>query len=624
MRTTSRAAWLAPLLVALITIAVFVPALKAGFVTWDDDRNFLTNQSYRGLDATHLRWMWTTFHLGHYVPLSWMTLGLDYVVWGMNPFGYHLTSVLLHAANAVLVYHLARRLLPGVVERTDGRTGAQDEIARLSDCLPAILAALLFSIHPLRVESVAWVTERRDVLSLFFSLTSVLWYLRSCDGSGNGRAWYAASIIAFACALLSKATSVTLPAMLLILNVYPLKRLGAFNESRAIGQAGSRTSPRHIALEVAPFVALAAATVGMTFVALPHLAQLGGFQKVAVSAYSLTFYLWKTIAPIGLAPLYAMPTSVDPIEPRFVAAYAVLMAITLGTWLVRRRWPALTAAALLSLVTVAPMLGFVQNGPQIAADRYTYFAGPVVAILGASLFVALRRRAGELAIGAAALVLVVLADLTWRQAEVWHDSTSLWTQVLRVEPDSPLAHNNMGNVLLLERQLNDAVGHYRRALAAAPGYAEARNNLGVALARQGNFSDAIAQYQRALATNPAYAEAHANWGIALDAMGNPAESIAHFQRALALDPGNVDAQVNWGNALITLGRPDEAIRRYEDVVRRRPDNAAAHLNWGVALARKGSLVEAIGQFRRALELQPGSPEARAYLDKTIQVQRTTH
>ncbi|MEP7002294.1 MAG: hypothetical protein ABI969_17525, partial [bacterium] len=208
----------APLCIALVTIAVFLPALYNGFVSWDDEKNFLVNPNYRGLGVHQLSWMWTTFHMGHYVPLSWMTLGMDYLLWGMRPAGYHLTSVVIHALDAVILYFLARRLflISGI--------GAGDEGALT---LPAAFAALVFAIHPLRVESVVWVTERRDVLSLMFYLLSIIAFLRARNANGRRRNWYWASVTLYLCALLSKATAMTLPAVLLVLDVYPLKRLPA-------------------------------------------------------------------------------------------------------------------------------------------------------------------------------------------------------------------------------------------------------------------------------------------------------------------------------------------------------------------------------------------------------------
>src|SRR5439155_21822245 len=206
--------WLVPALIALVTFATFLPALHNQFVNWDDDKNFLENPHYRGLGWTHLRWMWRTTQLGHYIPLTWMTLGLDYSLWGMNPFGYHLTSLLLHAATAVVFFFVARRILtlalPGPSER--GHALA----------VSAGVAALVFAIHPLRVESVAWVTERRDVLSGLFYLSTILMYLRACEREERGRRWYSLAVATFVLALLSKSMVVNLPIVLLILDVYPL------------------------------------------------------------------------------------------------------------------------------------------------------------------------------------------------------------------------------------------------------------------------------------------------------------------------------------------------------------------------------------------------------------------
>ena len=598
--------WVVPLVVALLTFAAFVPALSSGFVSWDDDRNFLTNPYFRGLGMRQLTWMWSTFHLGHYVPLSWMTLGLDYVMWGMNPTGYHLTNLLLHAADAVLVYVVARRLL----ERSLSRATPIDP-RRLA--IASAFVALVFSIHPLRVESVAWITERRDVLSCFFYLSSALLYLRAVDvGAERGRSYWL-SVIAFACALLSKATSVTLPATLLLLNVFPLRRLELSHAGWWNGAA------RRVYREILPFALLAGGTVVMTFIALPHLPQLGVAQKVAVSAYSVAFYLWKTVMPSGLAPLYAMPPMIDPFAARYLVSYSVLFTLCGGAWIARRRLPIAAIAWLLFLVAILPMLGLVQNGPQIAADRYTYFAAPYLGIPAAVVLMDSRRAVRLPSMGIGAAIVILLCVLTWRQTTVWHDSQALWMRVLAVEGDSPIAHNNMGNVVFEQKRFDDAIRHYRMALAISPSYAEAHNNLGVALSRQSKYSDAIAEYQRAIAVRPTYDEAYDNWGVSLAAQGHAADAVARYQQAIAINPMNADAQVNWGNALLLLGNVTGAIYQYSVALSVRPDNADAWVNWGVALARQGKLAEAIVKFRRALELRPGHPEGNEYLQKSLAV-----
>src|SRR5437773_8464299 len=362
--------WLVPVLIALVTVAAFLPALQNQFVSWDDDENFLDNPHYRGLGWTHLYWMWTT-HLGHYIPLTWMTLGLDYLLWGMNPVGYHLTNLLLHAANAVVFFFVVRRILalalPGPSER--GHALA----------VSAGFAALVFAIHPLRVESVAWATERRDVLSGLFYLSAILVYLRACERGERGR-WYWGAVALFGCALLSKSMVVNLPVVLLILDVYPLRRLG--------GSIGWWSAPaRRVYGEKIPFVLLAAAASVIAFMAqfsaqtAASLAQLSVLGRLAVSAYGLSFYLGKLVVPVNLSPLYELPPTVNPGALPFILSYGLVLAITALVLVLRRRVPGLLATWLAYIVVLRPVLGIFQIGLQIAADRYTYLAGLGWAIL---------------------------------------------------------------------------------------------------------------------------------------------------------------------------------------------------------------------------------------------------
>src|SRR5438132_7212087 len=369
--------WLVPVLIALVTFAAFLPTLNNQFVDWDDQRNFLENPHYRGLAWTHLRWMWTTFHMGHYIPLTWMTLGLDYVLWGMNPLGYHLTNLLLHAANAAVFFFVVRRILTLALPSPSERGHAL--------AVSAGFAALVFAIHPLRVESVAWVTERRDVLSGLFYLVTILVYLRACERRGRDRGWYWLAVAVFVCALLSKSMVVNLPVVLLILDVYPLRRLG--------GAIGWSSEPaRRVYVEKIPFVLLAAAASVVAVMAQSWvnaavpLAQLSVPGRLAVSAYGLSFYLWKMVVPVNLSPLYELPPTVNFWATPFVLSYGLVLAATAIVLALRRRVPGLLAASLTYVVVLLPVLGIFQSGPQIAADRYTYLAGLGWAILaGAGL-----------------------------------------------------------------------------------------------------------------------------------------------------------------------------------------------------------------------------------------------
>ena len=587
-----------PLIVAALTFAAFLPVLRNGFVSWDDDKNFLENPHFRGLGLNQLHWMWTTFHMGHYVPLTWMTLGADYSLWGMNPAGYHLTSLLLHAANSVIVYVLARTLLA-----SSAREATSDTDVRVM--LAAGFAALVFALHPLRVESVAWATERRDVLSGLFFFSSILIYVKSRGLPHRSRAYWIA-VAMFVCALLSKATSMSLPAVLLILNVFPLKRLG--------GEVGWVTpQARRVYLELVPFAILAAATAMLSIVALHPPEQLGFAAKLSVSFYSLAFYLWKTLLPSGLSPLYEMPQRVDPTAVRFVVS--AIMVVCLGglAWSLRRRTPAVAATLALFFVVTLPMLGVVQNGPQIAADRYTYHAAPALAVLaGGALLFALRRAPAIAGVVASAIVLGLTA-LTWDQSTVWRDSQTLWARGLEVDAQSPVGHSNMANVLYSQNHVAEGMEHSQQAVQIAPRSPEAHNGLGVGLARAGRLAEAAAEYRRALTLRPAFDDAEDNLGVVLARQNDIVGAIQHYQRALQLNPENSNAHVNWGNALVRLSRIDEAIPHYETALRIRPDNADAQHNWGVALAQEKRFPEAIEHFRAALAIEPGHVEARQYL-----------
>ncbi len=593
-----------PVCVAAITFVAWLPALRNGFVSWDDERNFVANPHYRGLGPTQLAWMWTTFHMGHYVPLSWMSLGLDYVVWGMTPLGYHLTSILLHAANAVLVYYLARRLL-----RASRVTVGDDRLLAAA----AGFAAVVFAVHPLRVESVVWVTERRDVLSLFFCLASLLSYLRALDGEGR-RLHYWSALALFACALLSKATSMSLPAVLAILCVYPLRRLG--------GATGWRTAAaRRVYHELAPFALLSMGAMVLSVIALRPAAQLTAGGKLAVSAYGLAFYLWKTVLPFGLSPLYQMPVQVRPLAPVFLASYVAVAALTALAWLVRRRWPGAAAAWVAFVVITLPMLGVVQNGPQITADRYTYHSAPVVAVLLAGLLLHLGHDWRRATAACASLLIAGLAMLTWRQTYVWRDSESLWARVFAVDSSSSYAQSAWATLEYQHDQVADGVAHSRTAIALDPTLAEAHNNLGVGLARMDSLAPAVEAYRRALALRPSYSEAEGNWGVVLVRQGDMTGAKQHYARALALDPGNADAHVNMGNALVREGRIADAIDQYRAALDVRPDDADAHHNWGVALAREGRFIEAIEQFRLTLALDPAREDSREFLARASALAR---
>jgi len=604
--------WLAPSLVALVTLTAFLPTLHNQFVTWDDDINFLDNFHYRGLAWTHLRWMWTT-HLGHYIPLTWMTLGMDYLLWGMNPVGYHLTSLLLHATSAVVVFFLARRLLTLALPRASGRGHALT--------VSAGFAALVFAIHPLRVESVAWATERRDVLSGLFYLLTLLTYLRACERGARGRRSYWLSVALFGCALLSKSMAVSLPVVLLILEVYPLRRLGG-----SLGWASA--SARRVYVEKIPFVLLAAAASALALLAqlssraMVSVAHLSALDRLAVSAYGLSFYLWKTVVPLNLSPLYMLPQTVNPAATPFIVSYGGVLAVTAIALALRRRWPGLPAAWLAYVVVLLPVLGIAQNGPQIAADRYTYLAALGWAILAGAGLLSCWRLSTSSTTGApttwglagmATGIVIALGVLTWNQVQIWHDSGRLWTYALALDPNSPIAHSNLGELLDRQGRPAEAIDHFQQALRTKPDFPLAHNNWGMALKGQGRPAEAIDHFQQALRLKPDFPIAQNNWGTALGQLGEPAAAIDHFQQALRLDPDFALAHSNWGAALLQQGQPAEAIEHFQQALRIDPDLALARSNWGAALLQQGQPAEAIEHLQQALRVQPDLAEAHANL-----------
>jgi len=607
-----RSDWVFPLIVVSLTFVAFWPALSNDFVNWDDADNLMENPFYRGLGWSELRWMWTTTLMGVYIPLTWMTFGLDYLIWGMNPVGYHLTSLLLHAANAGLFYLIARRVIALSLDPPAHDLGVR---------LGAAFAALLFGVHPLRVESVAWATERRDVLCAFFLLASVLAYLRHARSAeaGRWRRWYWISLGLFVAAVLSKAIAVTLPVVLAILDVYPLRRLGARPRSWL------ESTGLQVLSEKIPFVVVSAAGSVAAVLAnrgnLSSLGELGMLERTAVCVYSLGFYLWKTIAPVRLAPLYELRTPIDLTAWPVVLGAGVVVAITSFAVLERHRWPGVGTAWLCSLIMFAPVLGIAQNGPQVAADRYTYLPTlPWVILAGGALArVAQGTRLSRQVVAKLALpaiAVVALAVVACVHTLTWRSSERLWTHALSVAPSS-IAHYNLGVVLEGQGLWEQAIAHYRQALAIKPDVAEAHYNWGVIRSRQGRADEALEHYREAVRIKPDHAEAHYNWALLAAAQGKDDEAIDHYAAALRSRPGFAAAHNNWGNALVRRGQWAGAIEHYEAALRLRPDYAEAHNNLASVLARQERWDDAIDHYQRALEIRPDFAAARDNLERIL-------
>jgi tetratricopeptide (TPR) repeat protein len=401
--------------------------------------------------------------------------------------------------------------------------------------------------------------------------------------------------------------TVNLPVVLLILDVYPLRRLGG-----SIGWWGE--AARRVCLEKIPFALLALAASAFAFLGLfqvgnlAPLDRLSLLDRLAISAYGLSFYLWKMILPLNLSPLYEL-RPVSPLGTRFLLSYAGVLTLTAIALALRRRLPGLLAVWLAYVVILLPVLGIFQNGPQIAADRYTYLAGLGWAMLAGAGLLSSWHVTRRLLLGCSLCVLVALGAHTWNQAQVWHDSERLWSHAVAIDPNSSLALNNRGMALGQQGELANAIEHFEQALRIDPNHAEAHNNLGAALVRSAKSAEAIEHLRQASRLEPDFAEAHFNWGLALAQLGKPDEAIKHYRKALQIGPGDAEALNNWGLALAQQGKLVEAIERYREALQIRPDDAATHKNWGLALAQLGKPDEAIEHYRRALALRPDFAEA---------------
>ncbi len=616
--------WILPLVVAAITFAAFLPALDNGFVNWDDDKVLLQNNHFRGLGDEQLEWMFTAYWMGHYHPLTWMSFAVDYLTWGIDDaYGFHLTNVLLHTLNTAFFYFLVARLLALAMGDPHGRK----DTALLAS---AALAALVFGIHPLRVESVAWVTERRDVLSLSFLLPCVLCYLRYVAGGAGRRFWYTASVVLLLFSLLSKAWGITLPVVLLVLDIYPLRRVGAARKEPLSSQV------RRVLIDKLPFVVLAAsiafkaASAQATAVyTMKTLDEHGLAQRAAQAAYGLAFYVWKTVCPVGLAPLYEIPIEMNPLEPRFIAAGVVVIAGIAAILLYRRRWRAGPALLAIYVITLAPVLGLAQSGPQLVADRYSYVSCLTLAVLvGAACLWLVRWLSGRwslrgavgLTAGVAVVVVGMMTVLTWRQARVWRTSQTLWEHCLTICPDSRDARYNLGVDLANRQEYDRAIERFNETLRLDPHHSGALASLGRAWHLQGETEQAIPKYMEALRLKDDMSRVHRWLGSALQEIGNTDEAARHFSEAIRLEPESVEASSDLGIMLVQQGRIDAALPHLAKAVEADPNNATVRYNLGLALAKLGRLDQATKHFTECVRLAPNNFDARSCLAGALAMQ----
>ena len=548
------------LLPPLVALLVFLPTLGFDFVSWDDPQYVYENPAIRSLEPSSLRHVFTTIDETKWHPLTIVSFAVDYALWGLDPRGFHLTNVLFHALNALLVVVIVVRLC--VLGGLRGR----------GMLATAIITALIFGVHPLRVESVAWVTERKDVLYGFFYLLSILAYTSyaapATKDRWRARAAYLLSLTLFGLASMSKPMAVTLPVVLLILDFYPLKRLG----HSAI-----------IYVEKVPFFLISLFTgvmilrANLSLNTAPGFGELPLYARVLNAAHSCVFYLWKTIVPVNLAPFYPPPPFDDVLTPMYFASAAVVIIISaLCVWLwlfagVKSRL--YLTLWLYYVVTLAPVLGLVQVGSQAAADRFTYLAslGPalLVALGSRALYERYHARGAPLAVMAgsalAALVLLgALCYLTVSQAGIWRDNITLWTHQIEAYPaEEGWVHPGYvirASALTEAGRFSEALRDFDMAARVDPADPRVYNGRAGAHAALGKFRSAIDDYGHAVGLDPGYTEAYLNRAVVYTFTRDYERAARDYERALELTPGNRDIYRRLGEVYMRLGREDLARR----------------------------------------------------------------
>jgi tetratricopeptide (TPR) repeat protein len=542
---------LAYLLAPLLVAAAFWPCLGAGWVNWDDDVAVQNNPWLRELSASSLRWMFTESRVGHWTPLAWLSLAFNYAAGGLEPFGYHLVNVLLHALAALLAAFTFEALLARAVPSWElGRRRAA-----------ALVGALLFALHPLRVESVAWITERRDVLSGVFWLGSLWAWLLAREPGRSRRAWIALALALFTLSLLSKAWGLTFPALLFVLLAWPLRELSAPRRRAAL-------------LELSAFALLAAGggALAMWAQARDHaavpLSEHTLVERFLQACYGVALYVRKTLLPLDLHALYPLPRDLGFGEPRFLWPALLVPAVTLGLVALARRAPWACVAWLAFGITAAPILGFAQSGVQLAADRYTYLACLPFALLVAAGLARWCGARGSLALGL--LVCGALGAATWKQCAHWRDSRALWDRVLALDADNYVALYKRGKARFDAGELDAAIADYRAAIAVDASGASAWFHLGDAERARNDRAAALAAYDAALERRPDEPVFLARRGTFLAESGDPARGLADLDRALARAPGDVFARVARASARRLLGDLRGTIEDAERVLRETP------------------------------------------------------
>ena len=579
------------LILTVITAAVYAPVAGFDFVRFDDPDYVTRNEQVKaGLTWEGLRWAFTTGHVANWHPLTWLSHMLDVQLFGLNPGAHHLVNLLFHIANTLLLF-LALRRMTGAIGRS-------------------AVAAALFAIHPLHVESVAWVSERKDVLSTLFWMLSLLAYERFVRRPAAGR--YAVVLVLFTLGLLAKPMVMTLPFVLLLLDVWPLQRIALWRDGRLTLAGSYRTTALRLMREKLPLIGLAVLSGIITVIVQSRWGAVGGLTNYPIGAraentlLSYVAYVAKIAWPAHMSVFYPYRTSVT--LPQVLGAAGLLLAVTI--WCVRasRERPYLLVGWLWFVGTLLPVIGIVQAGLQSMADRYTYI--PAIGLFlivswgGAEMVERWTRRRMAATI-AAVLVIAVYAIRASAQVPTWRNGETLWQHAVDVTDDNAYASYNLGVVLVQAGRVDDGIARFREALRIQPDYVDVHIDLANALRDRGALDEALVEFAAVVRLRPGYARARLVYGDLLRDRGRVDEAVVQYREALTLDPTLASARNELGNVLTGSGRFAEAMAEYAEAVRLDPELAEARNNLGGALVRAGKLEEALAEFQAALRRKPG-------------------
>jgi tetratricopeptide (TPR) repeat protein len=568
-------------LLILLTLSAYWQVRHNAFIRMDDNLYVTENvRVQQGLTWENIGWSFTTTYAGNWHPLTWLSHMLDYELCGLNPAGHHMTNLLLHMANALILFWVLQNMT-GFLWRS-------------------LFVAALFALHPLHVESVAWIAERKDVLSALFWMLTILAYVRYVERPGRGR--YSVVLVCFVLGLLSKPIVVTLPFVLLLLDYWPLGRM----EMRR-----GTNFPYRLVFEKASLFLLAFISSALTLFAQWRGGGVGSLKalplsdRIANALVSYVQYIIKMVWPKDLAVLYPHPIHL-PLWQIVGSGLLVGVVTFLILW-PGRKHPYLLVGWLWYLGTLVPVIGLVQVGVQAMADRYTYIPSIGLFVMAAygvpEILKGTRIRKVALSLMASALIILLLF-LTRAQVLRWENSPTLFEYTLKVTANNSVIHNNLGVVLLAQGKENEAGGHFIEALRIRPGYADAHCNLGALLAREGRDAEAISHLSEALRLNPGLADAHNHLGAISFRQGNLQEALFQFTETLRLNPDHALAHHNLAFILARQKKYEEAIPHLKRAVQILPAYAEAHFVLGVVYLEMGDRDQAMSQYEILRRIDP--------------------